>query len=165
MCVSTRGSVGEAGPLWCCHSPLCTCHTGSFPCKLFLEPINKNLGELVCLVSKIVAMVCSGISTEKLFEIWAWGNKDVFVRPVIIKEGTFLSLHFEFRHSQGCVERPWLKKAEKERRADVTVDDGDGSPARFLTHPCLGAWGTEFTQRIQSETLPQKLGREKESQF
>lgn len=43
----------EDVPLWCCYSTSCTCRIGSLSCKLFLEP-NKDLGVLVCLVSKIV---------------------------------------------------------------------------------------------------------------
>lgn len=82
----------------------------------------------------------------------------------LIPEGTFLSLHFEFRHSQGYVERPWLKKSRERKKEELMRLLMMEMAARHgsLHTP---AWEPEFTQRIQSQTLPQKLGREKESQF
>lgn len=69
------GAVEEGG--WASlvlYSTLCTCHTGSFSCEFFLEPINKNLGELVCLVSNS----CHGVKWyfyREAFETRAWGKQ------------------------------------------------------------------------------------------
>lgn len=128
VCINTEAlQRREAGPLWCCYSSCCTCRTGSFSCKFFLEPINKTQVNQYVLFLKQLPW-CAVVFLQKIFLRLEHGGTNVFARAVIkkteswmqwhtvlIPEGTFLSLHFMFQHNQDYVGRTCLQKAENEK--------------------------------------------------